>query len=110
MELKTSDGTNVFLERRRAGRGAVNLEDDHHSTNKDCVCLLDQSKTSTSSPRARPPPPVRSPPEQLKGEAERLGTGGLWCQGGPETEAGDQGPAAPDQRTRTLSEESCWRS
>ncbi|CAL8320278.1 unnamed protein product [Boreogadus saida] len=26
---------NVFLERRRAGRGAVNLEDDHHSTNKD---------------------------------------------------------------------------
>ncbi|CAL8364589.1 unnamed protein product [Arctogadus glacialis] len=57
-----------------------------------------QSKTATSSPRARPPPPVRSPPEQLKGEAERLGTGGLWCQGGPETEAGDQGPAAPDQR------------
>ncbi|CAL8296699.1 unnamed protein product [Boreogadus saida] len=34
----------------------------------------------------------------LKGEAERLGTGGLWCQGGPETEAGDQGPAAPDRR------------
>ncbi|CAL8398203.1 unnamed protein product [Arctogadus glacialis] len=56
------------------------------------------SKTSTSLPRARPPPPVRSPPEQLKGEAERLGTGGLWCQDGPETEAGDQGPAAPDQR------------
>ncbi|CAL8327718.1 unnamed protein product [Boreogadus saida] len=26
---------NVFLERRRAGRRAVNLEDDHHSTNKD---------------------------------------------------------------------------
>ncbi|CAL8301640.1 unnamed protein product [Boreogadus saida] len=72
---------NVFLERRQAG-----------------VCLLTQSKTSTSSPRARPPPPVRSPPEQLKGEAERLGTGGLWCQDGPETEAGDQGPAAPDQR------------
>ncbi|CAL8377800.1 unnamed protein product [Boreogadus saida] len=60
--------------------------------------LLTQSKTSTSSPRARPPPPVRSPPEQLKGEAERLGTGGLWCQDGPETEAGDQGPAATDQR------------
>ncbi|CAL8296236.1 unnamed protein product [Boreogadus saida] len=34
----------------------------------------------------------------LKGEAERLGTGGLWCQDGPETEAGDQGPAAPDER------------
>ncbi|CAL8283445.1 unnamed protein product [Boreogadus saida] len=58
------------------------------------------SKTSTSSPRARPPPPVRSPPEQLKGEAERLGTGGFWCQSGPETEAGDQWPAAPDQRTK----------
>ncbi|CAL8317931.1 unnamed protein product [Boreogadus saida] len=56
------------------------------------------TQTSTSSPRARPPPPVRSPPEQLKGEAERLGTGGLWCQDEPETEAGDQGPAAPDQR------------
>ncbi|CAL8249525.1 unnamed protein product [Boreogadus saida] len=28
----------------------------------------------------------------------RLGTGGLWGQDGPETEAGDQGPAAPDQR------------
>ncbi|CAL8272976.1 unnamed protein product [Arctogadus glacialis] len=53
--------------------------------------LLTQSQTSTS---------VRSPPEQLNGEAERLGTGGLWCQDGPETEAGDQGPAAPDQRTR----------
>ncbi|CAL8393019.1 unnamed protein product [Arctogadus glacialis] len=26
---------NVILERRRAGGGAVNLEDDHHSTNKD---------------------------------------------------------------------------
>ncbi|CAL8329866.1 unnamed protein product [Boreogadus saida] len=26
---------NVFLERRRAGRGAVNLEDDHQSTNED---------------------------------------------------------------------------
>ncbi|CAL8353975.1 unnamed protein product [Arctogadus glacialis] len=52
------------------------------------------------SSRARPPPPVTSPPEQLKGEAERLGTGGLWCQDGPETEAGDQGPAAPDQKTR----------
>ncbi|CAL8393164.1 unnamed protein product [Boreogadus saida] len=62
------------------------------------VCLLTQSQTSTSSPRARPPPPVRSPPQQLNGEAERLGTGGLWCQDGPETEAGDQGPAAPDQR------------
>ncbi|CAL8287718.1 unnamed protein product [Boreogadus saida] len=37
---------------------------------------------------------------ELKGEAERLGTGGLWCQGGPETEAGDQGPAAPDQRLK----------
>ncbi|CAL8328198.1 unnamed protein product [Boreogadus saida] len=38
----------------------------------------------------------------LKGEAERLGTGSLWCQGEPEpeTEVGDQGPAAPDQRTR----------
>ncbi|CAL8267323.1 unnamed protein product [Boreogadus saida] len=48
----------------------------------------------------------------LKGEAERLGTGGLWCQDGPETEAGDQGPAAPDQRTRNpwlkeLMEEPC---
>ncbi|CAL8381598.1 unnamed protein product [Arctogadus glacialis] len=51
---------------------------------------------SASSPRARPPPPVRSPPEQLKCEAEWLGSGGLWCQGG--TEAGDQGPTAPDQR------------
>ncbi|CAL8282973.1 unnamed protein product [Boreogadus saida] len=60
--------------------------------------LLTQSQTSTSSPRAKPPPPLRSPPEQLKGEAEKLGTGGLWCQDGPETEAGDQGPAAPDQR------------
>ncbi|CAL8404052.1 unnamed protein product [Boreogadus saida] len=36
----------------------------------------------------------------LKGEAERLWTGGLWCQGGLETGAGDQEPAAPDQRTR----------
>ncbi|CAL8313616.1 unnamed protein product [Boreogadus saida] len=85
--------------------------------------LLTQSQTSTSSPRARPPPPHPEPDLHLlsdvlqnrsvlclKGEAERLGTGGLWCQGGPETEAGDQGPAAPDQMTRTLSEESCWRS
>ncbi|CAL8327819.1 unnamed protein product [Boreogadus saida] len=64
--------------------------------------LLTPSQTSTSSPRARPPPPVRSPPEQLKGEAERLGTGGLWCQDGPETEAGDQGPAAPDQRMQVV--------
>ncbi|CAL8329209.1 unnamed protein product [Boreogadus saida] len=40
--------------------------------------------------------PPFSSRSQLKGEAERLGTGGLWCQGGPE--AGDQGPAAPDQR------------
>ena len=30
----------MFLERRRAGRGAVNLEDDHHSTNKDCKFVL----------------------------------------------------------------------
>ncbi|CAL8289404.1 unnamed protein product [Boreogadus saida] len=77
--------------------------------------LLTQSQTSTSSPRARPPPPHPEPDlhlltqsqtstscqkssrTELKGEAERLGTG-LWCQDGPETEAGDQGPAAPDQR------------
>ncbi|CAL8313820.1 unnamed protein product [Boreogadus saida] len=69
---------NVFLERRRVGRGAVNLEDDHLP--EQDLHLLTQSQTSTSSPRARPPPPVRSLPEQLKGEAERLGTGGLWCQ------------------------------
>ncbi|CAL8327502.1 unnamed protein product [Boreogadus saida] len=31
---------NVFLERRRAGRGAVNLEDDQHSTNKDYTLQL----------------------------------------------------------------------
>ncbi|CAL8319342.1 unnamed protein product [Boreogadus saida] len=37
---------------------------------------------------------------KTEGEAERLGTGGLWCQGGPEAEAGDQGPAAPGQRAR----------
>ena len=30
----------MFLERRRAGRGAVNLEDEHHSTNKDCKFVL----------------------------------------------------------------------
>ncbi|CAL8404108.1 unnamed protein product [Boreogadus saida] len=65
------------------------------------------------SSRARPPPPHPEPDLHLltqsqtftscqkssrTGEAERLGTGRLWCQDGPETEAGDQGPAAPDQR------------
>ncbi|CAL8271032.1 unnamed protein product [Boreogadus saida] len=77
------------------------------------VCLLTKSKTS--SPRARPPPPH---PEQdlhlltqsqtstscqkssstAESEAERLGTGGLWCQGGPETEAGDQPQGVTIQR------------
>ncbi|CAL8234153.1 unnamed protein product [Boreogadus saida] len=95
--------------------------------------LLTQRQPSTSSPRASPPPPHPEPAlhlltqtqtstscqkssrtgqcSGLKGETERLGTG-LWCQDGPETEAGDQGPAAPDQRTRNpwlkgLMEEPC---
>ncbi|CAL8319208.1 unnamed protein product [Boreogadus saida] len=125
---------NVFLERRRAGRGAVNLEDDHHSTNKDWkpglwlrradggaktledeITLPTRILVSASSPRESPPLHHPEPDLHLltqsqtstscqkssrtaEGEAERLGTGGLWCQGGPETEAGDQGPAAPDQR------------
>ncbi|CAL8373795.1 unnamed protein product [Boreogadus saida] len=62
--------------------------------------LLTQSQTSTSCQKSS-----RTGQCSLKGEAERLGTGGLCCQGGPETEAGDQGPAAPDQRE--LMEESC---
>ena len=30
----------MFLVRRQVGRGAANLEDDHHSTNKDCKFVL----------------------------------------------------------------------
>ncbi|CAL8319531.1 unnamed protein product [Boreogadus saida] len=56
---------------------------------KQDLHLLTQSQTSTSCQKSS---------RTAEGEAERLGTGGLWCQGGPETEAGDQGPAAPDQR------------
>ncbi|CAL8381198.1 unnamed protein product [Arctogadus glacialis] len=88
----SSDGDVEFISNEGADKG---------------VHLLTQSKTSTSSPRARPPPPVTSPPEQLKGEAERLGAGGLWCQDGPETEAGDQGPAAPDQRVIYCGDQLC---
>ncbi|CAL8327722.1 unnamed protein product [Boreogadus saida] len=80
----------------------VTVEDALELTRLKRPPLLTPSQTSTSSPRARPPPPVSSHPEQLKGEAERLGTGGLWCQDGPETEAGDQGPAAPDQRMQVV--------
>ncbi|CAL8301609.1 unnamed protein product [Boreogadus saida] len=40
---------NVFLERRQAGRGAVNLEDDHHSTNKDCELMEEPRLWRTTS-------------------------------------------------------------
>ncbi|CAL8301784.1 unnamed protein product [Boreogadus saida] len=107
IELKTSESTSkTSTSSPRARPPPPHPEPDLH--------LLTQSQTSTSSPRARPPPPhleqdfhlltqsqTSTSCQKSSRTAERLGTGGLWCLGGPETEAGDQGPAAPDQRGQT---------
>ncbi|CAL8309041.1 unnamed protein product [Boreogadus saida] len=107
---RTTRNRSTRIPQRVSGAEATNgshQEQDLH--------LLTQSQTATScqkSSRTGQCSGVRVESSQLKGEAESLGTGGLWCQDGPETEAGDQGPAAPDQRTRNpwlkeLMEEPC---